>query len=626
VPDAVAGAMQLDTGMFLVVIPEAAPEVDVSAMANFLLQTLAAELPVTEVYENVTFLGQPAVRYLVVGAIDGVFFRFGNTVVSHRGHLYQVLGVGMREMTSSSVATFAPLWDAFSFLPGDTVPGRSGNRAVPDTTGVGWRTRGGVFESAAYGLAVEPSLPGWRISVGVELETMNPDAEVGLFAQNPEMYLVLIPERVVGEDPTRFAADLRRMFGQSLFVAAPEREIPVRVGETPVTLGLYRAYEAGQPLDFVHGVFFHGEHAVQVVAWWVGGLRDTVLGQLQPALSQVRLLDERSRALLATELAAAPDSQNTVGPDFALRGGLYRDYAYDLTWQKPAGFWRILTGQMARAINPDARLYIEEPAQGLAGVLIGERLSGLDNARYHQLVLTQMAPAGHPALSGAPTPRRVAGVDLLTSWVDLDVGGVALRYLVTTGVVADRLVQLLVWGLPGNVRASEVAVWQAVDGLALHVADLQGVTNVPGLFRDERLGFELRAPRPGWTIVDMTPPHLAPVATIVQSSPDDRHGVLVFAMCATAEGQDQTWFEQVAHDTVLARFEQDLGVTTGLAQEATVAGLPARRVTGYMPGGAGRVELYTMQRDRTFLALVAFDQDGFGPPLDELVRSLLLLE
>jgi hypothetical protein len=618
--------MHTETGMFLVVIPESAPAVDVTAMASFLLESLAAEQKVTELYEHVTYAGQPAVRYVALGAIDGVFFRFANTVVAHRGHLYQVLGVALREMSGGGVATFAPLWNAFRFLPGESVPGRRGSYVAPDTAGVGWRTRGGVFESAAYGLVVDPSLPGWRVSIGTELETLNPEAEVGLFAQAPEMYVVLIPERVVGEERTQFAHNLRRVFAASLGVFAPVRELSVVVGGVPVTLALYETVERGQALDFAHGVFFHGEHAVQVVAWWIGSLRDAVLHQLPPALSQVRLLEDGARQALAAELAAGPDPQNTVGADFALRGGLYRDYAYDLTWQKPSGFWRILTGQMARTINSDARLYLEEPSQGLAGVLIGERLPGLDGSTYHSMVLTQMVPFGNPALSTPPLRRQVNGVELLSTWFDLDVGEVQLRYLVTTGVVSDRLVQLLLWGLPGNVRASEEAVWQAVGGLVLHRDDLRPVESLPGLFREERLGFELRAPRAGWPLVDLTPAHLAPVASIVQSTPNERHGVLVFAMCATVEGQDEQWFERMAHDTVLARFAEDLGVTSGAPQTATLAGREAQRVTGYMPGGMGRVELYTLRRERTFLALVAYDQDGFGPPLEELVGSLRLLE
>ena len=623
VPEAAGGFSDLTTGQFLVVIVEQAPGLDPSTAASALVEMMPLESLVIESFEQITFQQLPAVRYVVSGYLQGMHFRYGNIVVSRLGYLYQIMCYGMEAATSSDGSTFQPMWDTFGFLPATEVPGRDTLHQVPDEDGVGWRVRDGNFESAVYGFTVEPGDGGWRVAIGTELLLMNPAAEVGLVHTSPEVYVALVPELVTGLDHAAFDADLRSTFAIQMAGSVASDELEMVIGGIPMTLSIHPSPGAYQPMDFGYGVFWVDDVNVQVIASWVSGLGETALLSLPEAFSLISLLPETERTALRDELLDQPDSQNTVGADFTLRDGLYQDYLYGFTWTKPRGFWRVTVGQDARAVNPDARLFLEEPVLGLAAVVIAEPFLGLTAEMYHSLIVSAIVPGGSP---DEPIIRNVAGSDFRASWLDVDLSGLELRYLVASAVSNELSLQFLVWGLPGNAAVNETTMWEALDGFAVVGPSLTPTTTTPTGFVDRRLGFEVGVPA-GWRAQDLTPLELQPMATLLMVSPNDSAGFLVLSMCATSEGQDAAIFEQLVEGELLRHFTEEMNVSMGIPVESTLDGYPSRLTTGSTETGFGQVALHIVQRGNTFYALLIFDEFGMaGLTVEEMATLFSFLD
>lgn len=623
VPEAAGGLSDLTTGQFLVVIVEQAPGLDSSTAASALIEMMPLESMVIESFEQITFQELPAVRYIVSGYLQGMHFRYGNIVVNRSGYLFQIMCYGMEDTTSSDGSTFQPMWDTFSFLPATEIPGRLSLHQVPDEDGVGWRVRDGNFESGVYGITIEPGDGGWRVAIGIELFLMNPAAEVGLVHQSPEVYVALVPELVTGLDHATFEADLRSTFALQMAGSVASQELDMSVGGIPMTLSIHPSPGAYQPMDFGYGVFWLGDVNVQVIISWVSGLGESAIPTLTEAFSLIHVLSEAERTALRDELLDPPDSQNNVGSDFTLRDGLYQDYLYGFTWAKPRGFWRATVGQDARAVNPDARLFLEEPVAGLAAVVIAEPNLGLPSEMYHTLIVSAIVPGGSPE---EPIIRNVAGSEFRASWLDVDLTGLELRYLVASVVTNELSLQFLVWGLPGNVAASETAMWEALDGFTVVGSALTPTTTTPTEFVDRRLGFAVGIPN-WWTAQDLTPLELQPLATLAMLSPNDSTGLLVLAMCATSEGQDATIFEQLVEGELLRHFTEEMNVTMGIPVEATLAGYPSRMTVGSTQTGLGQVALHIVQRQNTFYALLIFDEFGMaGLTIEEMANLFSFID
>src|SRR5262249_36320956 len=149
----------------------------------------------------------------------------------------------------------------------------------------------------------------------------------------------------------------------------------------------------------LQGVFFHGEVAYVALLWYATNLSNKLDSMLQAGLSGIRFLDEPARQALKQELDSLPDVQNAVGPAYALRCGVYRDFDAGVTWRKPAGWpsLRLYVGPAARKRNQDSSLYFEDPESGIYGLLITENLAeSPDNPAYHKAASRMLLSLGQP--------------------------------------------------------------------------------------------------------------------------------------------------------------------------------------------------------------------------------------
>src|SRR5262245_41368547 len=483
-PDALAGAMA--KGVWGIVIVEAWGGKDVAEFARLVTENTLVEGRRTLSTEEIAYAGGKALRTNYVGTMQGMDLQWSHVALLHGGYAYQVVAWVLRGSIASPETVFRPFHDAFHLLPGP-VRGRSTKPPAPDATGPGWTLRSGVFSSATYRFAVTPPA-GWRVLVGSELRRMNAEAEVGLERTNPEGYVVVIPERAASVDRSAFAAQIRASFAEGK-QRRPGKEAPARLGGVELALAPYGIPDR-PGFAFHHGVVFRDDLCFQVLAWTSDAADAKTPAWWGEALAALRFLDADAIAVLERDIAASLSPARTFGQGHSVRGDVVRDFEGGFTWRRPSSAWRVSVGAEARERNAEASVYLENPSRGLYGVVIAERAD--DGAAYHAAVVRGLIEG----VGGAPQPTAVRLGDL-PAWTTAlaKTEPMALAYRVTTAVRAGRAVQLVLWGPSGNVTTSESELRAAADGLRLPVGGLGAPGRLDGTaWRDERAGFELRAP------------------------------------------------------------------------------------------------------------------------------------
>jgi len=610
-PDAIAGLSDMK-GLNFLVIAEEAPASDLDALVAMIQSNMSLEEPSFGEVESLTYQGLPARRWTSDGRMRSLDLRYRHLVVQRAGFVFQLIGYGLRSPPSptSTTPNLDLLAEHFSFTEGVIRP-RKVTQPTHDVMGIGWRVRSGVYQDAANAIEWKPPA-GWRLAVGSELREVNDSACVGLVAADPEAYIIVIVERARGVEPGPFLEQLRA--GPAENATAAGAPTKARVGGREFVMHPFHL-PTEVPIRLHHGARWDDGQAVQVQWWAVESLVERARPKVVEALAALRFLEAPQVAALTKELVVGADPQDSVGPEFSLRGGVYRDFGQGFTWTKPPSFWIVTPGQEARARNADATLYLEDPSTGLHGMVIAEEQDGLEPAAFHRLLVERLEPKDPPPM---PAVVELLGAQALVSELRPGTLSLPLRYVVASVVREGRAYQLLLWGLEGNVEAARPGLEAAVRGLAFPerlVADEQ----VEGAHVDHRLGFRLRRPPgEGWRLSRITPKAIAPVATLVLFE-HRRGAVLGGAFCALSEGQD----ERFMRDMVLQMLRQRVGATDAEPEESStmVAGLPARRM---VLAGKQRMVAWLLNRGRTFYLVLAGSEPGAGFR-DEDAHTLLAL-
>ncbi len=608
VPDAAAGIMK-PPGLFCVVVVEPAPEGTAETWARTIIDNLPLEGKTEEVFEATTFCDRPAIRAQNTGRTSDLAVRFQHVIVMNEGHLFQIIAWGSQDLTKADGSSFAPAVKTVALLPGK-IRGRSAEARVTEATGVGWLVRSGRFASAAYGFAVEPAGE-WRLAVGKELTGMNGDAEVGLV--HTHAYMIAICERAAGVDKAAFMGHIRDS-------AAAGREtsgkpLDVKVGGEAVTL---LRYAMGDSAEFTlyHGAFFRNDICIQVQAWFMAKLETEAMAALPAAFEAFRFLDAKEREQVAAAIDAKPDSTNVIGMDHAFRQGVYRNFRQDITWKRPAGFWRISTGDAARQRNADASLFFEEPSAGLMGMVIAEDADGAEGARYHDTVVRNLTGEKTGDDATAPIPAKFGSVDGLVTKTRVASGATTLDYAIATAVTPKRAVQCLIWGLPGNAATAQDRITAALGGLSVHPSGLPETTTEGLDHADERLGFSLKSPAEGAQLRDILPAGSLKAAGTGVMWQSKSSIAFVVAVCALSDDQDPAWFDRFVVANLVENLSRNFGGRPSESAGA-IAGHDCSRLT--WTKGFERLEINKFVRDRTFFAVgfggrapsIAAARDGF---------------
>jgi len=611
VPDASAGMMNEHAKLVAVVIVEQAPAEQLEPLVRSIVEGAPLEKKSVTHFDHVRFSDQDAIRYLMTGEINGVAYRYANTIFFSQDHLYQVITWGSVAGTEADGSSFEEVWRAFSLIDGP-VRGRQVTRTVADTHGVGWRVSGGIFESAVYGLRLRPG-GGWRVAIGAELDGINESAEVGLVRRAPQLTVLMIPERAPTEDRAAIEQNLVTQTAAGLGPPCPDKDVSAMIGDDNVRLRCFSG-PGGEPFEYFYGLVYHELFAIQILAWLPTRLDADVARLLREALAAVELLDRPTRARLSTELGALPDPQNRVGSSYSLRRGIYQDFAHGLSWTKPEGFWRLRVGDEARTLEQAALLSVEHPATGIWGMLLQTAAPADGPEAYHQAVRGQLAGA---ATTATPRPQAAGAATALVSELRSTALDVPFVYRLATVVHGPRAYQLVLWGTPANVAAAGAELDAAIAGWSFTAAGLPMVTSTPGRYQDHRLGWSLTLPDKPWTFTDLTGDGVRALGSTVQWQHEEVT-IMISSLCAVQEGQDERWYV----DQLTRIYADHLGGALSdraERREATIDGEPALHLRWR---GRDSVDAYVTTRDKTIYALlISQGKLALDWPLEEILAG-----
>lgn len=576
VTDAVAGAT-FDDSLFGGVIVEAAPGLKLDAFVDLIVDsaiTLANKKVVKR--DPLVFAGVDAVRVVVTGSLEGQAITYIDTIFISQGYGYQVLGFGRSTDVADVGAKLQPFFDGFSLLPGK-VSGRPTEPIVSEADGVGWRVRGGVFESAVTGIRVRPT-DTWRISVAASLQKLNADAEVGIVHSNPDVYIVLIVERAPPEaGRAEFLTQLR-----SAIATDAERGKPIAATFAGKPLELVPFTQTGaMPTEHLHGVHYVGDQIVQVMAWYLAPDRERARKSLQDGLALADFLPEPARTKLLAELERAPDTQSAVGPAYSLRRGVYRSFEHGFTWTKPAtSMWRITAGDAAKADGAEVKF--DEPARNLYGSITVVDNPGEPEAFHASQV------AAFEGTKSAPVTFALGTATARVTTLDTTFQGQPMRYSILTTAAGNTGIQMMVWGARTDLKQHAGAVDAALRGFRFSTTP---AIEKDGEHRDHRLGFAVKVPASYRFTDAATAQQSADRSVVIWERGSAGLGAFAIHMSISDENWLFGYVEQMVRDQ-LGKFVTGTATRT----ELTIDGRRVRRLVW------SQLELHMMVRDEVVYA------------------------
>ncbi len=620
-PDAVAGAVSVG-GCYGVVLVEPLVDNDLAAYVSLIRdgnRIPGGELTPTRA---TAFHARPAMRFGQSGTVSGVDFRYEYQVFLHQGFGYQLVAWSVaKQFSDGDIQAF---FDAFHLTDGK-VRARSSTLPIADFEGVGQRVVDGRFESAVYKLTVDPPR-GWQLMVGASLREASEDAEIGLSNASLGTYLVVIPEYIGNADQEAHRQLLLANAEAGLGIGAGGGRVldPLSMAVCGVSVD-FRRYvtEAGMAFRYYLGVHFVDTCCYQILAWHLESNDSPPEKELAAAVKSIRFLDDQHTAQLKKEMRARPDPENTIGPGYCLRNGVYRNFEHGVTWTKPTGFWRAAVGDDARARNDSCSLLAEEPQSGLYVQWIVEEAGDFNAATFHRVVLASTFGEDHPIVNRVPESLALTGATALVSEAEVRTGNLVIVYRVATAIANRRAHQMLVWGLPENMKRGRQQIDQALTGFAFPGSKLIEVINAPPTYRDNRAGFSLRLPGSGWTVRDNLRPEFQAIGSMLQFQRRNQ-GILVIALASFEPGQDVSWAADTIKNMWAVNFSRFMSAKP-TTNQAPFAGISWQLET-WRKGGES-VHTAVAVRQRTIYALIVTGTEGTGRTImNRVMKDFRLLD
>ena len=613
--DAQAAAV-FPSGLTAVVIVEHAPNMTLEKMGDLLLDSMPIESKRIEERETIDYVGLKAVRYLLSGNVNEIPMDYSGRIFMRDKYAYQVVVFAPRGVASPK--ELDAIFETFELLDGEIRPIQE-DMTSPDMVGVGWRLKGGVFESAISGLRVEPK-GGWRAVVGAEARRMNVDAEVVLIHQAPEAYFLLIPELIGNASPKVYLQDRIDTTAANMKGSVDRKTIDSTLLGKPVKSTILSGGEV--PWTFQVAVAFEKEWAVQATGWYTGALGEEGQKAIAGAMASVSRMPSQETSALRKELLALPDEQDDVGKNFSLRSGIFRDYEHGVQWTKPEGFWELSVGQEARAINPIAQLYGRYSNSALHVLLVAERASvGLDAKTYHRQAFQGAQNNLSLKAEKVGSSSRIGSGAALQTDATTNLGGIDLGYRVITSMEGNTGVQLHIWGVASGMERHASALKAAADSLLLRKLPPSEVRK--GVYYDHRLGFSMRLANK-YPHTDETPAELIGIGSFPTWGVDGADWAGVLAVCAIEAGRDREWSMNLMEERIRESYDNLIKTGKASKEETTLLGLQARHLIWKTP--ALRLDAYLIRRNHTIYAILATDISGGTGMIDKATAGFQLID
>jgi hypothetical protein len=499
-PDAVAGIFNRVSKTFMVVIPEDFPDVKFEDYAGLLIENMGLE------NKNVTSKGDTEIngvkcyQFKLTGEVNRIKFTYVTTIYKRDGFVFQVISCALDSGSQKETQKIAAIQSAFKFIPGKMPKVRLIARDE-NIQGIGWRVNKGIYENAINGLKIK--LPdGWKYMGSEELKSLNPDAAVGLSNPQSGNYASFIFERLGGLSMNEYEKFVLDNFKQT---NNPEnyRKVKLPGAETNLEHHFFENVLLGNiVMDYLLSIGTRGKFGVQVVNWWGHSKQEKAVNHLQDVYSAISWLSEAETQALRKNLLAAADIDRSVTKDESFRNNTYRNLSFGLSIKLPDGFWSHAIGTAARAQNEDAALIFVNLETELMATVVLEYSQEYDGSEYHSLILDLLELNA----DSETNVLTAGGLRLRSTRFSSTLGGAPLTYHLVTATRKGKHLQLLMYGLAGNLATTHELERDIIRGIAFTGEPIQEmVYDNRNSYTNRRLGFRINRPGRQWRVKDIAP-------------------------------------------------------------------------------------------------------------------------
>jgi hypothetical protein len=606
VPEAI---LVLKDGAFIFsVIPE---EIDASLdnYVNLIKSSYGDALIISQ--ESLEIDGKPAVKIIFRLAVDGVEFTYVNYVVKNGRFFFQLTGGVMTRNFLEKEDDVAVIAKSFTYAE-DRLPRVRIQNSIEDDYGHDWMIADNVYSNASFGFRLVPAT-GLRLLGGDELTAMN--GQAGVASGNPTTYHIYLIERTTGNEVAE------------IMIAAWETEVGADSNDVETVSVDWSGHDAqqrfyldllvdGVAFDFAWTYFNRDGVLYRCMSWWPASQREQAAPVLKNSLGQFTWLAEDEQKSLQLQMSKL-DTNNAVGIDFSQRNGVFRDFAGGYTYTLPKSLWKAVTGDTVLAEYPEARLAIENIADGVYMQIIPERDIDLSAEEYHRALLGNIEVADDVRIQDI-MPDNLA---MKLSGFDMTANGLVLSYRLATAMRGNRYVQMLMWSLKDNETQLDTHVSEIIKGLSLPEVAPQVTERGTRDIKDHRLGFQLSF-KPGGRVISQPVPSRESIAGALVVRRED-NTILAMGICASLT----SFAEDLLIDGLMRNSDLiKIDPLTRVDSVSTLDGRPARRVTfqGIINGEQAEAVIWITRRGNTVYVLIALGKESLE--LEVHKRDFSLLE
>ncbi len=382
-----------------------APQASLAAYLDDWLRRLTFSEKAIQWRNRAPFQNCPAESFELSGVYLGQPTLLQGTFFFHENHAYRVTIRGPRsQFDRTRVQRF---FESITLLPGKVL-GAPRVKGVTEVSGVGWRIRDGRYESALSGLRVVAP-PGWQLLAGNDLREFNPDADVALVHDDPDVSLTIRVAASHRRHAQDYVSEHQRAHIQNLRVTLTKDTTPLSLMGTRMSLQLGHAEFGSQ---YAYGNLTRDGQVFELTAGYSELFQAAAPTLLQQAAEHVQVLTEVERNALQNELLAQATDEHIVGRDISLHNGCFQDYSRCFRWCRPPGFWETAVGAAAHAsdsrvalvaqnvqVGLSVRIYAQPLLRDSTSLFVG--LSG--EQRLRELPAGQLARPSHFSRASAGT-------------------------------------------------------------------------------------------------------------------------------------------------------------------------------------------------------------------------------
>lgn len=514
-------------------------------------------------------------------------------------------GTATNGTASRASAAGAPSSSAAAIVA-TAAPGALAPPAAADRIGVGYRVRGGVFESAISGLQVTP--PAGFTVLGRE-EWISPGLTgPEVIIHNADESLQVYIDNVPAMQPAATLGLLRHIARSgSQLVASTTASQETWSLEV---LGEPRTFETiVSPDRVVRDAFFGFEGRAYVVSIQHAPNLQSVKTATAAILSGIHSLPAAARLALRKQLQDSPDAQGLVGAQSSTRGRRFRHFGHGVGWTAPAGLWRLLSDQALQPTGQTTFLGAVDDERGyrlLGGVI---PVPNLDPGQVLERLTSEFEAGAGPAAASTTS----SGVRYLSRRGTVSRQGVVGPIHVAVLQARDQTFYLRLDGEPDTRDESAKVFEEVVAGFAAKGSAIAS-EHAAGVYLDHRLGFAFREP-PGWKVsASDTDGEGAPGTDVVWT----REGTGQVAISAAFHAGSQGYGEGLA-DVIYAGVREAMqasGAQTLRESKESMAGVPARHLT--VTQDNTQVDVYVLARSGVAFLLRS---EGISPAPSQLLRD-----